>query len=326
MVSRPRRALRLATALMLVVAASFLAATHAGRVPVHPGLVATLVGLLGLGLLATLGLSLRGAIRGPGRWSAAGETLLAGGLLGVALAGLANWALAYQGAVLVQEHAPIRLDRVEALTAFEAGPLADRRELAVTVALAHLDLAAAGRGAFRPESKLRLLDAAGHEQGLVISPSRSASVGRLLLHQGAFGFAPRVQVRQDGRLLLDTNVPFRTIREGPDGIAFVEDFEIASEKLLFHAAISLEDLNDDMRGHPKLDLAVERAGAPVGRGSLRPGDAVTLEGGLTLGFSGLQRWSEVLISRRTYTRELLASAVLALLGALLWPVAAWRKW
>jgi len=67
-----------------------------------------------------------------------------------------------------------------------------------------------------------------------------------------------VVVLKGKETLLDTFVPFRTIREGPDGIAFVGEFEIAREKLLVRGAVTLENLNDDMKGHPKLEVSVAR--------------------------------------------------------------------
>ncbi len=126
--------------------------------------------------------------------------------------------------------------------------------------------------------------------------------------------------------ILDTFVPFRTIREGPDGIAFVGEFEIAREKLLVRGAVTLENLNDDMKGHPKLEVSVARAGAAIGEGTLAPGNFADLGDGYRIGFAGLRRWAEIDFSRRTYAAPILAGLVLFLAGAMLWPLAAWRRW
>ena len=50
-----------------------------------------------------------------------------------------------------------------------------------------------------------------------------------------------------------------------------------------------------------------------------------IEEGYRIGFAGLEKWSEVDVSRRTYGGAVLAGAALALAGAVLWPIAAWRS-
>ena len=79
-----------------------------------------------------------------------------------------------------------------------------------------------------------------------------------------------------------------------------------------------------MRGHATLVLAVTREGVAIGRGKLLPGHFANLEQGYRVGFAGLQKWSEVDVSRRTYGSAVLAGTVLALGGAVLWPFAAWE--
>jgi hypothetical protein len=91
-------------------------------------------------------------------------------------------------------------------------------------------------------------------------------------------------------------------------------------------AVTLENLNDDMKGHPTLELAVERDGAAVGAGKLRPGEYAALSDGSRIAFAGLQRWSEIDFSRRTYPLPMSAGAVLLAIGLLVWPVAVWRRW
>jgi hypothetical protein len=324
MSTRLRRLLRLAAGVLLLAAGGYLVALRLGYLPARPGVLAALVGVVSALLVALLALSTRAASRGPGRLAATCEGLTAAGLLVALGAGLANWAFGFQGAVLVMEREPVQLSSRTDLAGLDAGPLADPRELDVVLGLARLQLQGVGPGGFRAVSSLKVLEAGGDERGISVASDRSAASGKLVFHQGMFGFAPRVVVTRAGGKLLDEHVPFRTVREGEDGMAFVEDFEIAAEKLLFHGAVSLEDLNEDMKGHPRLELAVERDGAPVGRGTLRPGEFVELQGGVRVGFAGLQRWSEILFSRRNYTVLVLAGSALAALAGLAWAVVAWR--
>ena len=95
---------------------------------------------------------------------------------------------------------------------------------------------------------------------------------------------------------------------------------------MFRGALTLEDLDDDMKGHPTLELVAERDGAVVGKGTLRPGAFAELSDGTRVAFSGLRRWSEIDFSRRRYPLPMLAGAALLVLGLLVWPLAAWRGW
>lgn len=317
--------LRAVAGVSSVAALAYLAGHRAGYVTARPPVlaacfVAVEVLLVVLAVAATVS-----ALRGR-RVAAAAEAITAAGLAAAIGAGLGNWALGIQGAVLLLERTPALLASPDALAELELGPLADRSELQVTLGLAGLRLEGAGPGAFRAVSRLKLLPTSGEETAVVIAPGRSARAGSLVLHQGLFGFAPRIVITKSGTTLLDTHVPFRTVRAGQDGVAFVEDFELAAERLLFHGAVTLEDLNDDMKGHPRLALTVEREGSRLGGGTLRPGEFVELDGGVRVGFAGLQRWSEVMFSRRNYGAVALLGAVLAALGVATWALAAWRRW
>jgi hypothetical protein len=324
--SRRRRALRLATAALLIAAAGYLLAFKRGWVEPRAVLFASLAGAASLGLAGVLVAAARELVRGRRRVAVLAEALAAGGLLAVALGGFAHWSFSMQGFVVAAEREPVRLARTGDILAFTTGPLADRRELNLTIGLARLELRSAGPDGFEVVSRLRVLDDAGEEVALSVSRRQPAPYRTLVFRQGAFGFAPRVVVVRDGRTLLDAFVPFRTVREGPDGVSFVGDFEIATEKLRFRGAVTLEDLNDDMKGHPRLELAVERDGAAVGKGTLRPGESASLSDGSRVAFSGLRRWSEIDFSRRTYPVPMLGGLAASLLGFLLWPLASWRRW
>jgi hypothetical protein len=321
-----RNVCRAATATLLLAAAADLVAARRGWLEPRAPVLGALVVLLAIAAAATLGGALFQAARGPRRVSAGAEALAAAGLLAIAAGGITNWVLAVQGFVLLREREPFRLSRTADIQAFTHGPLADLRELDLTIALGRLELAAAGEAGFRPVSRLRVLDAAGEEVGLTVSRGEAAPFRTLVFRQGAFGFAPRVVVMRDGRELLDTYVPFRTIREGPDGVSFVGDFELSAEKLLVHGAITLEDLDDDMKGHPDLELSAERDGRRIGAGKLRPGEFAAFGDGYRIAFAGLQRWSEIDFSRRSYPVPMLGGLAALAAGVLLWPVAAWRRW
>jgi hypothetical protein len=321
-----RNRLRLTTAVLVLAAAAHLAAMKAGRSAPRPEVLAVIVAIAALAAGAMGAIALVRVARGPGRVAPAAEALVALGLLSSAAAGSWNWARGIQGAVLLVEEEPVHLGRAGDLDAFARGPLADAGELDLTMAVARVTLEPVGPGGFRPVTRLKVLDRAGQEEGLSVSRSTAAVYRSLVFHQGAFGFAPRLYVVKDGRTLLDTFVPFRTAREGPDGVSFLGELEITAERLLLRGAVTLEDLGEDMKGHPTLELVAERDGAVVGKGTLRPGAFAVLSDGTRVAFSGLRRWSEIDFSRRTYRLPMLAGAVLLALGLVAWPLAAWRRW
>ncbi len=92
------------------------------------------------------------------------------------------------------------------------------------------------------------------------------------------------------------------------------------------AVLLLDSLNEDMKGHPLLELSIDRDGKAIGGGKLNPGFSAELDGGHRVLFKGLQRWSEIDFSRRTYTRQMLIGLAVAALGLVIWPLAAWRGW
>ena len=122
-----------------------------------------------------------------------------------------------------------------------------------------------------------------------------------------------------------THMTFSRTPPGPSGISFVGSFTIDKESLAVDGSVGLGTLDAGMRGHATLVLAVMHEGAAIGRGKLLPGHFADLERGYRVGFAGLEKWSEVDVSRRTYGGAVLAGAALALGGAVLWPIAAWRS-
>jgi hypothetical protein len=242
---------------------------------------------------------------------------------GVALAlggGLANWALGLQGYVILTETEKARLRGGAELQGFEPGPLGDVAELDVVLGLDELELVPAGTEGYFPMSRLRVWRGHDEPASLQVSPQESAGAGPLRFHQGAFGFAPRIVILRDGdntETLFDKVVPFLTERRGPRGILFNGSFTIAKADLRVEGVIRLDSLDEGLRGHATLDLAVTHGDEPLGSGSLLPGKFAELEGGYRVGFAGLKRWSEIVVSRRSYGTVVLLGTVLALAGALL---------
>jgi hypothetical protein len=245
--------------------------------------------------------------------------------------GLANWMLGLQGYVILTEQEKARLHRGAELQGFEPGPLADIDELEVVLGLDELDLVPSGTDAFFPASHLRVWQGHSKPASLRISPRESAAAGSLRFHQGAFGFAPRIvilkkEVDKPEETVFDKVVPFLTERRGPEKIYFNGSFAIEEADLHVEGSISLDSLDEGMRGHATLDLTVMRGEQPLGRGSLLPGHFAELEGGYRVGFAGLNMWSEIVISRRNYGTMVLAGTILAIIGTFLLLLALWRGW
>jgi len=252
--------------------------------------------------------------------------------LGVVIAvggGLTNWALGLQGYVILTEGEKARLGDGAELQGFEPGPLARIDELDVLLGLDELDLVPSGPDRFFPASHLRVWRGHDSPVSLIVDPRNSRGAGSLRFHQGAFGFAPRIVVLQEGEAqetVFDKVVPFLTERRGPEGILFNGSFTIAEADLRVEGGISLDSLDEGMRGHATLDLTVTLGEKLLGRGRLLPGHFADLENDYRVGFAGLKRWSEIVISRRSYGAFVLTGTVLAVVGALLLPVARWRGW
>lgn len=325
MTRTPAAILRTSVAVLAVLSAAALAAHKIDGRLGGPGLVASLLGGLGAVALANSARAAVVAIRGrSGRARALAEAAAGAGLLVGLTAGLANWALGVQGVIVLMEREPVAIASPGEAVLLELGPLADARERETTVVLARLSLESVGDGNFRVVSRLQTRDGRGSEHVASVASDRSARAGALIFHQGAFGFAPRIVATKQGRTLLDAHVPFRTVRQDSSGLAFVEEFGIAAEGLRLHGAITLEDLNDDMKGHPRLELEVDRNGSPLGVGALRPGEFVDLEGDVRVGFAGLRRWSEIAFSRRNYGHLVIGGAIVWVCGLVTWAVLAWR--
>ena len=245
------------------------------------------------------------------------------GILVALSGGMANWALGLQGFAILTERETVPLHGGSALQEFESGPFAPIREMDFHVALDELELTPAGPTGFRPVSILRVWAGDGEPGTLRVTPTTRARFRSLWFLQGAFGFAPRIVIiREDGdsKTVFDRVVPFTTERHGPTGLSFEGSFTIGTENLHVEGMVDLESLDEAMRGHATLDLTVARDGSPLGRGRLLPGHFASIDGGYRIGFAGLEKWSEIVISRRDHGDVVRVGTVLAAIGGLLWLV------
>jgi len=314
--------------LLLLAAAADLVALKSGRLDHRPELLAVLFGLAAAAFVVRWGQLIRALASGAGRGRRLGELMLISGLLLALAAGCANWLLSLQGYVILVEGESAALHGGGQLQDFTAGPLARLEEMRVTMALAELELVPTGQGRFYPASRIVVETEGEPSVELEVTPHAQAAHGPLRFHQGAFGFAPRIVILQGedpGREVFDRVVPFLTRREGESGIGFDGSLDLEAEGLRVEGTVDLATLDEGMRGHSTLRLMVEKGGRPLGEGGILPGQFATLDEGYRVGFVDLQRWSEIVVSRRNYGQLVLVGAGLALLGLVWWALAVWRK-
>jgi hypothetical protein len=318
------RVLAAAGWILLTAAVADWYALRAGVVAHSPAVLAALVAAALVAFVARLAaLARRLVAERRGRFARCAEAVLLCGVLVSLTAGMANWLLSLQGSVVLVEGESVRLHAGEQLLAFDAGPLARLDEMGLHAGLLAVELAPDGSAGFYPVSRLRVWREEGEPVALDVSPRAAASFRSLVFHQGAFGFAPRIVILQGDRTVFDRVVPFTSERRGRSGIIFEGRFTIEREQIAAAGSVDLASLDEGMRGHATLVLALTLDGEPLGRGTLLPGHFADLGQGYRVGFAGLEQWSEVVISRRNYGGIVLAGAGLAVAGALLWPVARW---
>jgi hypothetical protein len=269
------------------------------------------------------------AFRSPWRARPAAPALSAAfsaGILLVAGAGLANWLQRIQGFVVApeQETTPLVAEGGR-LQDLDFGPLAHQDELGVTLVVDRVELEPVEPGGFRPVTRLRARAPGRDAVQLAIRHGAGGEVGALRLYQGAFGFAPRIVILKDGRTVFDRSVPFRT-KPDPTGLLFQGSFELAAEQLAVEGVVTLENLDERMKGHPRLALSVKRDGRALGGGELEPGHFAELAEGYRLGFAGMKRWTEIDVSRHSYALPIWIGLALVAAAVVGWPVAAWRRW
>jgi hypothetical protein len=320
-----RRVCALLPWLALAAAVADWALLKSGRLSHSPWVLTALVGMALAGLLARAAAVLVEAVRGRRPpVGAAGELLLVLGVLASLLGGLANWSLGLQGFVVLYEGEAVPLHEGGHLQHFEAGPLARLEEMEFVLELGEVELVPLGEGLFYPESRILVRQAGAAPVEAALSTRTSARAGSLRFFQGAFGFAPRIVLLEEGKAVFDKVVPFTTERRGPTGVAFEGSFRIEERGLDFRGRVDLASLDEGMRGHATLELSLSRNGESPGRGRLLPGRFAELGDGLEVGFAGLSKWSEIDIARRDYGRAIVGGALLAAVGGLVWALGAWR--
>jgi hypothetical protein len=310
--------------LLLTVSIADWVVLRRGYAPNPPSILAVLVAatvVAFIACLAQIALRVRARLLRPGPGFA--EACLVAGVLVALVAGSVNWLLSLQGFVILHEGESVALEGGTQLQVFEAGPMARLEEMELFLALDEVELASTGDGGFYPASNLVLRRGGGEPRRLRIDPENAAADGNLRFYQGAFGFAPHIVIVQSERTVFERVVPFMTRLHGPGGISFSGRFSVESDDLEVEGAVELSSLDDALRGHATLTLRVARQGAPLGRGNLALGHFAELEQDYQVGFAGLERWSEIDVSRRNYREAILAGGILAVLGALAWPVAWW---
>lgn len=308
MTLRSRRVLLAAEGTLVVSFVVVLVTMRRGMFAIPPAVLVAIC----VALLAAFAFETARAIR---RRRYAGAAMAAGLLL-IFGGGLANWLFRLQGYVILSEIDAVPLAAVSHLQGFDAGPLSDPGELAAMLQLQKCELQPSGDG-FVPVSHLRYLRGRKERvEEFVVGPGRGRSEGTLRFHQGTFGFAPRLVITRDDQTVFDRVVPFTTQSPQAGMLSFDGAFDVAAERLQIRGAVSLDGLDEQMRGHVKLGLVVTRDGRELGRGELMPGHFADLRDGYRIGFAGLKKWSEIDITRRNYPQPMIAGALLLAIGAL----------
>lgn len=317
------KVLRVTLAVLLAAFVVYGVAFKLGYLPAWPPLLVALAALILVAASVLLVATLAAWIRTGEPLRHLAGVLLYGGVLLVLGGGMANWLLSLQGFVILTEGTAMPLSMTSHLQAFEGGPLSNVYEMDMTLELAELELVAGGSGRPVPQSRIRVSRSGEPLLAAELEPGQSAEAGTLHFHQGAFGYAPRIVVLKDGEEMLDEVVPFTTERQGPEGLSFLGEILIRAEELRIEGQVDLTSLDEALQGHPRLQLRVERRGELIGRGSLLPGHFADIEDGYRVGFAGLEKWSEIDISRRNYPQVMLAGLASILAGGVL--AAAVRK-
>jgi hypothetical protein len=295
-----------------------IAASRAGIFPLRSDVVALLGTICGVAAAAWAALaSVRLVQEREGRIARGGEILALAGVAVVAAAGLANWALDFRGLLLLTEGEELPLANLRHYRAVAAGPLGNPGPGDAVVRLQRVELVRAPAG-LAPRSRLFFTPRRGEPfRELVVEQARAARAGALTLHQGAFGFVPRVVVQREGQTIHDAYVPMGARRDAARGVSH-EGTLTLEDGVVLTFAIDLSQLDEEMKGHPVLGVELRRGQEILGRGELLPGHGATMRDGWHVGFGGLKRWSEIDVSRGSFRGTALAGMVIAVVGAAVW--------
>lgn len=228
--------------------------------------------------------------------------------------GLFNWLRSLQGYLVLLEGDTVQLSQPNTLQERVCGLLARPEELAVSVRLEKLELIRQGGGDYFPLSRLFILDQARQSYRAELFPGHVLSVGPLRLHQGAFGFAPRIILLRGAETLLDQVVPFTTSSSRNDGLLFGGTVAVSQSEINIQGSLNFSGLDDRLRGHARLELSVTRGNELLGSGELLPGHFADIGAGFRVGFAGLSRWSEIDVARQNYRLIVVIGCALLLFG------------
>jgi hypothetical protein len=321
-----RRALRLSTGVLLLGTLLYWSAFQRASLAVRPEFFAAVVGALlavaaanVLFVFADLRARHIGHVRAAAAIAFLAGALLAGG------GGLLAWLSRVEGFLVLHEREAAQLASTSGVAEFEAGPLAPRHELDATVQLERLELRSSGTDGVRSLSRLRIVDAHGKPAEVEVGDGAPIRFGGLVLRQGAFGLAPRIAVTRRDEPVFDDFVPFTARRDGGGEVTFSGAKTVHLQELLVTGSVTI-DPREGAGPNARLRIRLADASDLIGEATLGEGSFADLGNGYRVRFSGLRHWSEIGVSRRERQEPLLAGALLALVGAALWPIAAWRKW
>ena len=302
---------------LLLAAVADWVAQRSGWVAPHPQFLAAIVVAVLLFLLVDVASrSKRLATSRPRALTAMAGLAWRTGLGAVLATGMVQWLTHLQGYLILSEAEDVPLQGGAQFSGFEQGPLAPVDELSALLRLERLHLVPRGPDTFAARSELRVLGPPPRAAHISVEVGRPGVMGTLRLHQGAFGFAPRVVVLKEGTSLFDQYVPFRTVARGRGLLSFDGAFTVEPERLEVLGNVTLEGLDEAMRGHPTLELSLKKESRVLGSGRLKPGQFAEIGGGYRVGFAGLKRWAEIGVSRARYPTAMLAGAALLALGIL----------
>src|SRR3990172_1650871 len=178
--SRGRRSFLMLLAMSFCLVAICFATLKTGHFPIYPETFAGLVGILVILLVVEFSYSLHGLLQKRIRlFSGTARLMLVSGLLLAFSAGMMNWLLSLQGAVILSELEAIPLSRTAHLQEFDAGPLSNVDEMRITLQLEKLILRPGAKSTFTPLSRIRFLSANQPPVMAVVAPGKSASIGTL---------------------------------------------------------------------------------------------------------------------------------------------------
>jgi hypothetical protein len=244
-----------------------------------------------------------------------GRILILCGLVVMFGSGMVNWLWSLQGYVVLREGDAVPLHGGSHTRAFEAGPMSNMSALDLTLQLEELRLVPTPEGGLYPQSRIRVKGADGKVTVLDLGPRQVAPYGSLIFYQGAFGFAPRIVIARGSETVFDEVVPFMTqIHDRGSYLSFEEAFVVEREGLEVWGGVDLSSLDEALRGHAMLAVSVRRGEQPLGQGRLSLGHFAEIGDDYRVGFSGLERWSEIDFSRRSYRRQVQGGLGLLLLG------------